>query len=51
MSIVFTTLYTEKQGVDRAECTEAIDNDYETGATLHPTDHRGRFFYLILLNN
>ena len=46
MIIVFTTLYTAKQGVGRAECTEAIDNDYATGATLHLADPCGRFFVL-----
>ena len=45
--IVFTTLYTAKQGVYRAERTEAIANDYATGATLHLTDPQGRFFYFI----
>ena len=33
--IVFATLYTAQQGVCRAERTEAIANDYATGATLY----------------
>jgi hypothetical protein len=32
--IVFATLYTAKQGVCRAECTEARADDYATGADV-----------------
>ena len=35
LSIVFATLFTAKQGVSRAECTEATADDYATGATRH----------------
>ena len=35
MISVFATIYTAKQGVTGAECTEALGNDYATGATLH----------------
>ena len=32
LSIVFATLFAAKQGVCRAECTEATADDYATGA-------------------
>jgi len=38
LSIVSATLFTAKQGVCRAECTEATADDYATGATRHLQD-------------
>ena len=37
LSIVFATLFAAKQGVCRAECTEATADDYATGA--HVTNY------------
>ena len=35
LSIVFATVDTAEQGVGRAECTEATDDDYANGAVGH----------------
>ena len=38
--IVLTTVDTAEQGVGRAECTEAIGDDYVNGAVGHDTSAR-----------